>query len=456
MAASLHGSACAKPALSAQKRRMDNEGAGLAPPLYIVACAERALSAQKRRMDNEGAGLAPSCSPSQCESVLTTAERAQGVHRGRSFSILRGAAAAALAAVAVFGGGEAAAERIRDVATIQGVRPNQLIGYGLVVGLDGSGDQTTQTPFTTQSLQSMLTQLGITLPAGTGTSLQLKNVAAVMVTATLPAFAQPGQQLDVTVSSLGNAKSLRGGTLLMTPLKGADRQVYAVAQGNVLVGGAGASQGGAKVQINHLDSGRVPDGATVERGVATPFLVADKIHLELNETDFSTADAVTRAINDELGRDTAEALDARVIEVRAPAASNERVRFIARLENINVAQVTPPARVIINARTGSIVMNQTVTLDPAAVAHGNLSVTISSTPSVSQPNPASGGRTTVTNKTDIQVKQEGGALQTVPRAASLADVVKALNALGANPGDLVAILQALKVAGALRAELEVI
>jgi len=374
--------------------------------------------------------------------------------RRRAARIARlGLAAAALAAVA-FGSAPASAERIRDVATVQGVRPNQLIGYGLVVGLDGSGDQTTQTPFTTQSLQSMLTQLGVTLPAGT--SLQLKNVAAVMVTATLPAFAQPGQGLDVTVSSLGNAKSLRGGTLLMTPLKGADRQVYAVAQGNVLVGGAGASSGGSKVQINHLDAGRIPDGATVERAVASPFANSDRIRLELNVTDFSTADAVTRAINSEIGNDTAEAMDARVIEVRAPTAPNERVHFIARLENIDVAQVTQPARVVINARTGSIVMNQTVTLDPAAVAHGNLSVTISSTPQVSQPGPASNGTTAVTTKTDIQVKQEGGALMKLPRAANLADVVKALNALGANPGDLVAILQALKAAGALRADLEVI
>jgi len=300
----------------------------------------------------------------------------------------------------------------------------------------------------------MLTQLGITLPPGA--SLQLKNVAAVMVTAVLPAFAQPGQQVDVTVSSLGNAKSLRGGTLLMTPLKGVDGQVYAVAQGNVLVGGAGASAGGSKVQINHLDAGRIPDGANVERAVASPFMQADRMRLELNATDFSTALAVTDAINDALGGDTAQALDGRVIEVRAPLVANERVRFVARLENIDVAEVTPAARVIINARTGSIVMNRTVTLDAAAVAHGNLSVTISSQPVVSQPGPASAGQTVVTQKTDIQVKQDGGALLKVAKSANLSDVVKALNALGANPGDLVAILQALKAAGALRADLEVI
>jgi flagellar P-ring protein precursor FlgI len=362
-----------------------------------------------------------------------------------------------LVALAALAAGVAHAERIKDLATIQGVRPNQLIGYGLVVGLDGSGDQTTQTPFTTQSLQSMLTQLGITLPQGT--SLQLRNVAAVMVTATLPPFAQPGQQVDVTVSSLGNAKSLRGGTLLMTPLKGADGQVYAVAQGNVLVGGAGAFAGGSKVQINHLSAGRVPNGATVERAVATPFLLSDRLRLELTVTDFSTAAKVAETINrrfpGEAG-ETALALDGRVIEVKAPATPNERVRFLAELENLDVPQVAPPARVIINARTGSIVMNRTVTLEPAAVAHGNLQVTISSQPVISQPAPFSQGQTVVAERADIQVKQEGGALMQVKEGANLADVVRALNALGANPGDLVAILQALKAAGALRAELEVI
>jgi flagellar P-ring protein precursor FlgI len=361
---------------------------------------------------------------------------------------------AALGVLLALASPSANAERIRDLATIQGVRPNQLIGYGLVVGLDGSGDQTTQTPFTVQSLQSMLTQLGITLPPGT--SLQLRNVAAVMVTATLPPFAQPGQQVDITVSSLGNAKSLRGGTLLMTPLKGADGAVYAVAQGNVLVGGAGASAGGSKVQINHLSAGRVPNGATVERAVATPFLLSDRIRLELNVTDFSTAALVADSINKRFGADASMPLDGRVIEVRAPASAAERVRFMAELESLDIATVTPPARVIVNARTGSIVMNRTVTLEQAAVAHGNLSVTINTEASVSQPAPISPGQTVVTEKADIQIKQDGGSLMTLPQGANLADVVKALNALGANPGDLVAILQALKAAGALRAELEVI
>jgi len=350
----------------------------------------------------------------------------------------------------------ARAEHVRDLAAIQGVRDNPLIGYGLVVGLDGSGDQTTQTPFTVQSLATMLTQLGITLPPGTVTQMQMRNVAAVMVTAVLPPFAQPGQPLDVTVSSLGNAKSLRGGTLLMTPLKGADGLVYAIAQGNVLVGGAGASQGGSKVQINHLAAGRVPEGATVERGIPTPFAQSDHIRLELNTSDFATAGALTDAINAKLGEGTASARDGRVVEVKVPASINDRVRFVGDLENIEVALAEPAARVVINARTGSIVMNRTVTLEPAAVAHGNLSVTITSTPVVSQPGPLSGGTTQVTEKTDITVHQDGGSLMKLPAATNLADLVKALNALGANPGDLVAILQALKASGALRAELEVI
>jgi flagellar P-ring protein precursor FlgI len=376
----------------------------------------------------------------------------QETGRGR-----RGSAGFALALALTLGALAAAparAEHLRDLATVHGVRGNQLIGYGLVVGLDGSGDQTTQTPFTLQSLQSMLTQLGITLPPGTNP--QLKNVAAVMVTTELPSFARPGQPLDVTVSSLGNARSLRGGTLLMTPLKGADGQIYAVAQGNVLVAGAGAAQGGSKVQINHLAAGRIPDGATVERAVASPFLQGESISLELNSTDFSMAEAVTDAINTELGEGTAHALDGRVIDVKAPSDPDRRVRFMAQLENLQVAQIEPPARVIVNARTGSIAMNRTVTLEAAAVAHGNLSVTITSTPIVSQPAPLSGGQTTVVEKTDIQLKQDGGALLKVPAAANLADVVKALNALGANPADLLAILQALKAAGALRADLEVI
>ncbi len=345
------------------------------------------------------------------------------------------------------------AERVKDLATVQGVRGNQLIGYSLVVGLDGTGDQTTQAPFTTQSLGTMLQNLGIALPPGVNP--QLKNTAAVMVTAQLPAFAQPGQPIDVTVSSIGNAKSLRGGTLLLVPLKGADGNVYAMAQGNVVVGGAGASAAGSKVQINHLSAGRVPGGATVERVVPNAALEGDVLHLELRTTDFTAATLVADAINRRIGPETAQPLDGRVIRVRMPS-SQGRVAFVSVLENIEVATATPPAKVIVNARTGSVVMNQTVTLSPSAVAHGNLSVSISTTPVVSQPAPFSQGATVAGEKADITIKQDGAALMMLEAGARLSDVVKALNSLGATAQDLIAILQALKAAGSLKADLEII
>ncbi len=345
------------------------------------------------------------------------------------------------------------ADRIKDLASIQGVRSNQLIGYGLVVGLDGTGDQTTQTPFTVQSLTAMLSQLGVSLPPGV--NLQLRNVAAVMLTATLQPFAKPGQLLDVTVSSLGNAKSLRGGTLLLAPLRGADGQIYAIAQGNVAVGGAGASAGGSKVQINHLSAGRIPGGATIEKAAPTSLMQADFVHLELGTSDFSLARRVADAINREFQGQVADVLDGRLIRLTAPLMPDERVSFLARIEGIQVKTVQASARVIINARTGSVVMNQAVTLEPCAIAHGNLSVTVNSTPIVSQPGPLSAGRTVVTEKTDVQIKQEGGQLSVVA-GAKLEDLVKALHALGATPQDLLAILQAMKAANALRAELEII
>jgi flagellar P-ring protein precursor FlgI len=348
----------------------------------------------------------------------------------------------------------ASAERIKDIANIDGVRSNQLVGYGLVVGLDGTGDQTTSTPFTVQSLVSMLGQLGVQLPQGT--NLQLKNVAAVMVTATLPAFAKPGQQIDVTASSLGNAKSLRGGTLLMTPLKGADGQVYAMAQGSLLVAGAGASGGGSSTQVNHLSAGRIPSGATVERAVQTRLGQGDFINLELKEADFTTASRVTDAIDRSFGRGTALPLDGRLIQVKAPAAPGQRIAFLAQLENINLNPGLPTPKVILNARTGSIVMNQLVSVDKCAIAHGNLTVTVSSEPQVSQPGALSGGQTVVTETADVQVKSDKGELMVVPASASLNDVVKALNSVGATPQDLLAILQAMKAAGALKADLEII
>jgi flagellar P-ring protein precursor FlgI len=348
----------------------------------------------------------------------------------------------------------AQAERIKDISTVQGVRTNQLIGYGLVVGLDGSGDQTTQTPFTVQSLTNMLSQLGVQLPPGT--NLQLRNVAAVMLTSSLQPFAKPGQQIDVTVSSLGNAKSLRGGTLLLAPLKGADGQIYAMAQGNVIIAGAGASSGSSKVQINQLNAGRIPGGATVERAVASPFSTSEWLHIELNTADFSTATKTAAAVNQRMGPGTASPIDGRVIQVKFPQNAGERVAFMADLENLEVESVLPPARIVINARTGSVVMNRMVTLEPCAVSHGNLSVTINSSPQVSQPAPFSRGETVTTEKSEITVKQEPGQVLLLDGGAKLADVVKALNSIGVTPQDLLAILQAMKSAGSLKAEIEVI
>jgi flagellar P-ring protein precursor FlgI len=346
------------------------------------------------------------------------------------------------------------AMRVKEVAAVQGVRSNQLVGYGLVVGLDGTGDQTTQTPFTTQSVQAMLQQMGITVPAGT--NMQLRNVAAVLVTAELPPFAQPGQPIDVVVSSMGNAKSLRGGTLISTPLKGADGQIYALAQGNVVIGGAGASAGGSKVQINQLSAGRIPAGATVERSVGTPLQQGDFVQMDLNSSDFDMARDVVRAINAAKGDGTAAAVDGRVIRVHVPRDPTARVSFLADIGDLSVEPDVPAAKVVINARTGSVVMNQAVTLNPCAVAHGNLSVTISTTPVISQPGALSGGQTVVGQKSDIAIRQDGGSLVQMPAGAKLTDVVRALNVLGATPQDLLAILQAMKSAGALNAELEVI
>ena len=350
--------------------------------------------------------------------------------------------------------GAVQAERIKDIAAIQGVRVNQLVGYGLVVGLDGTGDQTTQTPFTTQSITNMLTQMGVNLPPGT--NMQLKNVAAVMVTADLPPFAQAGQGIDITVSSIGNAKSLRGGTLVMTPLKGADGLVYAMAQGNLAVSGAGASASGSKAQINHLSVGRIPSGATVERSVATALGESGSINLELRQSDFTTASRVVDAVNTKFGADTARALNGRVIQVRTPVGESERVAFLGAIESLDVSPAQAMAKVIINARTGSVVMNRAVMLDPSAVSHGNLSVIINTEPVIAQPAPFSRGETVVTAQSQIEIRQQPGEVMLLKGSASLADVVKALNSIGATPQDLLAILQALKASGALRAELEVI
>jgi flagellar P-ring protein precursor FlgI len=349
----------------------------------------------------------------------------------------------------------AQAARIKELASVQGVRPNQLQGFGLVFGLDGTGDQATQAPFTPQALAAFLQQNGITLPPGV--TMQPRNLASVVVSAELPAFAQPGQRLDVTVSSAGNAKSLRGGLLLATALRGADGQIYAIAQGNLIVGGAGASAGGSKVLINSLASGRVPEGATVERAVPTAMSINGVLQLDLQANDYATARAVANAINQAKGDGIAQAVDGRVVRVRMPAQAGEHVGFMADIENLSVALEKPAARVVLNARTGSVVMNETVTLSSCAVAHGALTVTVNATPVISQPNALSqGGQTVQAEKADIAITAQGGAIMQLPAGAKLADVVRALNSLGATPQDLLAILQAMRSAGALKAELEVI
>ncbi|MNC24137.1 flagellar P-ring protein precursor FlgI [Pseudomonas linyingensis] len=353
------------------------------------------------------------------------------------------------------GAGAAQAERLRDLAEFAGVRSNALVGYGLVVGLDGSGDQTMQAPFTGQSLTNMLSQLGITVPPGT--NMQLRNIAAVMVTAQLPAFVRPGQALDVVVSSVGNARSLRGGTLLMTPLKGADGETYALAQGNLLVGGAGAEAGGSSVQINQQAGGRISRGATVEREV--PLQLGNErgvLELQLKQPDFGMAQRMVTAINYAFGRTVASAQDGGLILLDAPRDPNGRVNFMARLEGLDISPGEVSPKVIINSRSGAVVLNGTVTLQNAAVAHGNLSVVIDNQPRVSQPAPFSEGQTVVVPDAQITVEQQGTGLRMVAPSTNLLDVVKALNALGATPQDLMSILEALKASGALRAELEII
>ena len=346
-----------------------------------------------------------------------------------------------------------AIERLKDISSVAGIRNNQLIGYGLAVGLDGTGDQTTQTPFTKQSVVSMLQALGVSVPAGQ--NIQLKNTAAVMVTATLPAFSRPGQSIDVTVSSLGNAKSLRGGTLLMTPLRGADGQVYSMAQGNIIVNGAGAGGGGASVQINHLSAGRIPMGATVERGVPGQ-LEQEVIQIELVRSDFTLMQNTLTAIAKRFGPGTALPVDASFLQVRLPADTGDRMAFMAQLEQVKVVTESERPRVIINSRSGSIVMNQLVTITNGTIAQGSLTVRVSKEPQVSQPQPFSRGETAVTTTDTAVIEEPKAAMIALPRAASLDDVVRAMNLLGANVSDMISILQAMKVAGALKAEIEVI
>ena len=353
----------------------------------------------------------------------------------------------------VFWSGISYAERVKDIAEVAGVRANHLVGYGLVVGLNGSGDKT---PFAEQSLLSMLNKFGIKVPAGVKTNS--KNIAAVAVHADLPAFAKSGQKIDVTVSSLGNAKSLRGGTLLLTPLKGVDGNVYALAQGNLVVGGLDASGAdGSRITINVPSVGRIPDGGMVERTVNTGFDMGNTITLNLKNADFTTATNMVNAINEKLGAGTASALDAESVEVMAPRLPNQRVAFLSVLENIEVTPGEEPARIIVNSRTGTVVIGQNVRVSPAAVTHGGLTVKISEEKEVAQPNPFAGGDTQVTPDSVVDIQKDGtGRMFKFPRGASLNDIVQAVNKVGAAPGDLVAILEALKQSGSLKADLMII
>ncbi len=364
------------------------------------------------------------------------------------------AMALALAGLLALPSAPAQAERIKDLAQVAGMRGNPLVGYGLVVGLDGSGDRTSQTPFTVQSLKTMLDQLGVTIPPGVNP--QLKNVAAVAIQAELPAFAKPGQTIDITVSSIGNAGSLRGGSLLMAPLRGADGQVYAIAQGTLVVSGFGASgRDGSKISVNAPNGGTIPNGAIVERAVPSSLQGGNgAVILNLHESDFTTAARVANAINASFGPDRARAIDGVTIEVSPPPGNP--VAFLAQLEVLDVSPGSAPAKVIVNARTGTVVMNGNVVVLPAAVSHGSLTVSIVESLQVSQPVPFGNGETVVTPQSSVQLQQDGGRMFKFEGGTSLDTIVRAVNAVGAAPGDIVAILEALKRSGALRAELEVL
>jgi flagellar P-ring protein precursor FlgI len=348
------------------------------------------------------------------------------------------------------------AERIKDLAQVQGVRTNQLVGYGLVVGLDSTGDQTSQAPFTVQSLNNMLAQLGVTVPANV--TPQLKNVAAVAVHAVMPAFVKPGQTIDVTVNSIANAKSLRGGSLLVTPLHGLDGQIYAIAQGNLIVSGFGVEgNDGSKLTVNVPSSGRIPNGATVERAVSSQLAQGDFVILNLNEPDFTTATRLVSSVNKGVGSDIATVLDGGSVRVKAPLDITQRVAFLSTVENLEVEPGSAPARVIINSRTGTVVISSHVVVSPAAVSHGSLSVTIKEEQTVSQPGPFSkNGQTVVLNNSNIKVDQGSNRMFLFKPGVELEQIVRAVNDVGAAPSDLVAILEALREAGALQAELIVI
>ena len=362
---------------------------------------------------------------------------------------------AALTAALVLSATPVRAERVKDLASVSGVRTNQLVGYGIVVGLDGTGDQTSQAPFTIQSIKNMLAQFGITVPPESNP--QLKNVAAVTVHAELPPFSKPGQTIDVSVSSIGNAGSLRGGTLLLAPLRGADGEVYAMAQGSLIVSGFGVSgRDGSRIAVNVPSGGRIPGGATVEREVRSSFATAPTVTLNLNSPDFTTATRLAEGINRMLGAGTAAAIDAVSVQVLAPADPSQRIAYVSTLEQLEIQPGEAPARVIINSRTGTVVIGSNVRVLPAAVSHGSLSVTITERTEVSQPNAFGAGQTVEVPRSEIEIDQPKARMFKFEAGVNLDAIVDAVNRVGAAPGDLVAILEALKQAGALRAELIVI
>jgi len=357
----------------------------------------------------------------------------------------------------------ALADRVKDLATVAAQRPNQIIGFGLVVGLQGTGDDAS-VPFTTQSMKAMLAQLGVRIDGPmsdfeqvTSTSrIDIKNSAAVMVTAELPGFAKPGQKIDVNVAAIGKASNLRGGNLVMTALRGVDGEIYALAQGSLTATGIDASAAGSKVAIGVPTSARIPGGAIVERVVDTPFDKAENLVLNLRDNDFSTSTAIVNAINSKFGSDVAQALDGISISVRTPQDLNQKVAFLSMLENLEVKPGEPPARVVINSRTGTVVINRAVRVTAAAVSHGTISVAVAATNEVSQPNAFGQGQTAEVQNAQINVSEPNKPMFLFQPGVDLRDIVDAVNQVGASPSALIAILEALKSSGSLRAELVII
>nr|WP_315457652.1 flagellar basal body P-ring protein FlgI [uncultured Sphingorhabdus sp.] len=345
------------------------------------------------------------------------------------------------------------AERIKDIGQFQGLRANQLTGYGVVVGLAGTGDDSLD--YATQGVKGAVSRFGINLPAGINPAL--KNAAAVLITAELPPFAKPGQRLDITVSALGKAKSLRGGTLVLAPLYGADGEIYAMAQGNLVVGGLGVDAAdGSKLSVNIPSAGRISGGASVERAVDTGFAQSENLIFNLSQFDISNAGLVADVINQRLGAGTAQAIDGASIRINTPVGGESRIRMMGVIENLEIKRAAPPARVIVNARTGTVVVNGAVRVGPAAVSHGTLTVKVEESPTVVQPAPFSRGQTAVEQSSEIIVEEIRNPAFLWDKGASLSDIVKAINKMNVSPGDLVAILEALSQAGALSAELVVI